>query len=55
METERRDMLNGHEAGNGGHSQAGAYASPRRGSTQQIRMHGLNGGLTNTQSLTGDK
>jgi hypothetical protein len=27
-----------------------AYAPPRRGSTQQIRMHGLNGGLTLNRS-----
>ena len=39
-------MLTGHEAGNGGHSQAGTYAPPRRGSTQQIRMHGLMGGAS---------
>ena len=45
METELRPMLNGHEAGNGGYSQASAYELPRHLSTQQIRMHGLNGGL----------
>jgi len=37
-------MLNGHEAGNGGYSQASAYGPPRRMSTQLIRMHGLKGG-----------
>ena len=44
-ELELRPMLIGHEAGNGGHSQAFAYGPPRRMSTRQIRMHGLNGGL----------
>ena len=42
---EPRSMLIGHEAGNGGHSQAFAYGLPRRMSTRQIRMHGLSGGL----------
>ena len=37
-------MLNGHEAGNGGYGQATAYGPLRLSSTQQIRMHGLNGG-----------
>jgi hypothetical protein len=40
-----RETLNGHEAGNGGYSQAPTYGPPRLPSTQQIRMHGLNGGL----------
>jgi hypothetical protein len=40
-----RATLNGHEAGNGGHSQAETYEPPRPPSTQQIRMHGLKGGL----------
>ena len=39
-------MLTGHEAGNGGHSQAGAYEPPRLPSTQQTRTHGLKGGST---------
>jgi hypothetical protein len=39
-----RPVLNGHEAGNGGYSQASTFGPPRRVSTQQIRMHGLNGG-----------
>jgi hypothetical protein len=38
-------MLNGHEAGNGGYSQAWAYEPPRLASTRQIRTHGLNGGF----------
>jgi len=37
--------LHGHVAGNGGHGQAWAYAPLRLASTQQIRTHGLNGGL----------
>jgi len=40
-------MLNGHEAGNGGHGQACAYGSLRVMSTQQIRTHGLKGGFRN--------
>ena len=44
-------MLNGHEAGNGGYSQASAYGPPRRISTQQIRTHGLNGGPDSGCSL----
>ena len=40
-ETELRPMLNGHEAGNGGDSQARAYEPPRPGSTHQIRTYGL--------------
>jgi len=38
-------MLNGHEAGNGGHGQARPYEPPRPASTHQIRTHGLKGGL----------
>ena len=41
-------MLNGHEAGNGGDSQASAYEPPRLPSTQQIRTHGFHGGRTET-------
>jgi hypothetical protein len=48
-------MLNGHTAGNGRYSQAGSYAPPRRGSTQLIRTHGLNGGLTDIQPMAEDK
>jgi hypothetical protein len=44
-ETELRGMLNGHEAGNGGYGQACPCGPPRLGSTHQIRMHGLVGGL----------
>jgi len=43
-------MLNGHEAGNGGYSQASAYGPPRRMSTQLIRMHGLKGGPDSERS-----
>jgi len=41
-------MLNGHEAGNGGNSQACSYGPPRLASTRQNRMHGLIGGPVET-------
>jgi hypothetical protein len=47
-ETELRSLLNGHEAGNGGYSQAATYEPPRPRSTHQIRKHGFYGGRTET-------
>jgi hypothetical protein len=51
-ETELRSLLNGHEAGNGGYSQAETYEPPRPRSTHQNRTHGLNGGPTHSRRKT---
>ena len=51
---ELRTMLNGHEAGNGGHCQASTYEPPRLPSTQQIRTHGLKGVLAETHPAVGE-
>jgi hypothetical protein len=35
-ETDSRQRLHGHKAGNGGHSQVRAYGAPRRSSTLRL-------------------